>query len=401
VTPIKCVTVAGHICLDIIPDLEHLPAGQFLRLFQPGHLVSVGRALLSTGGPVSNTGLALHILGIPTRLIAKVGEDTFGQAILHIAHQYSARLADGIRVDSQVHTSYTVIINPPGMDRFFLHYAGANDAFYASDINYGLVAESDLFHFGYPPVMRTMYVAGGRELVEIFHLAKATGVTTSLDMAFPDPTSEAAQADWRKILQTVLPYVDIFVPSVEELLFLLRRDLYVEICQSSGSSDVLLGVSPELLGELGQELLDCGAKIVLLKLGYRGAYLRTADESALHSLGKACPDSLEDWAEQELWAPCFSVQVAGTTGSGDATIAGLLSAILRGLSPGPALTTAVAVGACNVEAPDALGGLRSWENTMARITSGWERQPLDLSNAGWMPEPSTGLWIGPATRKRI
>jgi sugar/nucleoside kinase (ribokinase family) len=344
--------------------------------------------------------LALHTLGIPTRLAAKIGADFFGQAILQILSNYDRRMTDGITVEPKVHTSYTVIINPPDTDRIFLHYTGANDVFYANDIDYRLVAESDLFHFGYPTVMKTMYTSGGRELVEVFRLAKATGVTTSLDTAFPDPTSLAAQANWGKILQAVLPYVDIFAPSVEELLFLLRRPLYAKMARSSGTNDILPGITPELLTELSQELLDFGVKIVLFKLGYRGAYLRTSDLGALRNLGKAFSTNQEEWAEQELWASCFCVQVAGTTGSGDATIAGLLSAILRGFTPRHALTAAVAVGACNVEASDALSGLRPWEETIGRIASGWVRRPLDLSNAGWMLDSESGLWISPISKQK-
>ena len=69
--------VAGHLCLDIIPGLGHLQSGEFLRLFQPGHLIEVGPAAFSTGGAVPNTGLALHRLGVRTQLIAIVGSDLF------------------------------------------------------------------------------------------------------------------------------------------------------------------------------------------------------------------------------------------------------------------------------------------------------------------------------------
>jgi sugar/nucleoside kinase (ribokinase family) len=399
VTLTKRAIVAGHICLDIIPGLEDLPTGQFINLLQPGHLINIGEAHLSTGGPVSNTGLALHTLGVPTKLAAKVGMDFFGRAILEILENYDRRLTDGVKVEPQVRTSYTVIINPPGIDRIFLHYVGANDDFYASDIDYRLVAESDLFHFGYPPVMKTMYISGGRELARVFQLAKATGVTTSLDMAFPDPASYAAQVDWREILSAVLPHVDIFAPSVEEFLFLLHRSLYTDMIQSSGTNDILPAITPELLGELSREILDIGVKIVLFKLGYRGAYLRTSSSGALQNLGRAFSNNQEEWAEQELWAPCFRVQVAGTTGSGDATISGLLSAILRGFAPHNALTAAVAVGACNVEAPDALSGLRPWDETIQRVASGWMRQPLDLTSAGWIPDPGSGLWLSPISRR--
>ena len=49
--------VAGHICLDVIPDLSGSPAETFQRAFAPGRLVEVGPIAFSTGGPVTNTGL--------------------------------------------------------------------------------------------------------------------------------------------------------------------------------------------------------------------------------------------------------------------------------------------------------------------------------------------------------
>ena len=111
-------------------------------------------------------------------------------------------------------------------------------------------------------------------------------------------------------------------------------------------------------------------------------------------MGSAAPCDLQAWAEQELWAPCFRVNVVGTTGSGDATIAGFLSALLRGFSPRRAVNAAVAVGACNVEAADALSGIRSWEETLARIQAGWERHSMVLDTPGWSFAPEDGLWVG-------
>ncbi len=121
-----------------------------------------------------------------------------------------------------------------------------------------------------------------------------------------------------------------------------------------------------------------GAKIVGLKLGSRGMYLRTGRAGCHRDRsggpGLSNPDA---WAGVELWAPCFKVDVAGTTGSGDATIAGFLAGLLRGLPVEEALTMAVAVGACKVEAVDALSGIRGWEEICRRRLGGWERQPLE------------------------
>ena len=103
--------------------------------------------------------------------------------------------------------------------------------------------------------MRSMFIDNGLSLTEIFRRARRTGITTSLDMAFPDPSSEAGQADWRSILESVLPHVDIFIPSVEEILFMLRRQTYEEMCAAISDSNILPLVTPELLSDLSQELI--------------------------------------------------------------------------------------------------------------------------------------------------
>lgn len=390
------VVAAGHICLDVIPNMDHLPAGQFGALLQPGHTVAVGPAAFSTGGPVSNTGLALYRLGVPVRLVAKIGADPFGQIVRQLVEQIDPGLAQGLVVAPDADTSYTVIVSPPGVDRIFLHCPGANDTFGPEDVDVQLAAGASLFHFGYPPLMRRMYSQDGEELAEVFRRVKATGVTTSLDMAFPDPSSPGGQANWRAILRRVLPMVDVFLPSIEELLMMIEPEQYRQLANSSGGHGVLAGVRPELLSRLSGEMLAMGAKVVVFKLGERGLYLRTASRGALAGMGCGAPADPAAWAGQELWAPCYQVKVVGTTGSGDATIAGFLSALLRGLPPRQALNMAVAVGACNVEAADALSGLLGWEETVSRVRQGWPRLPLHVAAPGWAWSDTDQLWTGPS-----
>lgn len=393
--PPKSAVVAGHICLDIIPGFDTVPDGQFLSLLRPGKMITAGPATLATGGAVSNTGLSLFRLGIPTQLIAKVGNDSFAEAVRHIVSSYHPDLTRGMLVDEQAGTSYTVILSPPGLDRMFLHYLGPNQTFSPADIDYQLIEQADLFHFGYPPVMREFYKGGGAGLVQMLRRAKAAGATTSIDLTFPDPLSESGRLDWRPIFVAALPYTDVFSPNVEELLFLLRRPTFERL---SERGEVLRQVTPDLLAEVSDELLGLGAKIIMLKLGDCGAYLRTAGKDALETLGRAAPSDLAVWAGREFMAPCFRVNVVGTTGSGDATIAGLLSAFLRGLSPEDSLTIAVAVGACNVEAADALSGVPTWPVLMQRLQTGWERLPTRIATGAWQWQPEPGLWTSPRDR---
>ena len=387
--PVSAV-VAGHICLDVIPDLDPLTEDSFREAFRPGRLIEVGVALFSAGGPVSNTGLALHILGIPTGLVAKVGADHFGTIIREIVESYGSGLSAELKIDAATSTPYSVIISPPGIDRLFLHHPGAAGSFGVEDIDFGLLERSTLFHFGYPPLMRRMYRNGGRELAELFERARATGVTTSLDLSYPDPASESGRVDWREILEAVFPFVDVFAPSLDELLFMLRRPLFEELSQQRPQRSP---AQPPLLHELGEELMELGVGVAAIKLGERGLYLKTGTPERISALGRARPSDPAAWADRELWAPCFEVDVAGTTGAGDATVAGLLAALLRGLGAEDALTAAVAVGACNVERTDALSGLRSWEETLARVRSDWHRLPLELDDPDWRWDRRRQSWV--------
>lgn len=383
------VVVAGHICLDILPQFDPATPFDFHKQFRPGSLTRVGPALFSTGGAVANTGLAFHRLGLPTRLVALTGDDDFGRTVRRIIDGCDPQLGQGIIPVTGETTSYSIIISPPGIDRLFLHCPGANDAFSAENVSSAALSATALMHFGYPPIMRRMYMEAGDELVRLFRRAKDAGVTTSLDLCSVDPATEPGQIDWRLILERVLPRVDVFTPSLDELLFMLDRRAF----EQAIASGMRLWISddPSRLPELGRQLIEMGVGIALIKLGDLGTALFTAEADRLAGMGRAKPMDIRAWAGQELWGPCFKVRVAGTTGAGDATIAGFLSGLLRGLGPEGSLAMANAVGAFSVEAADSSSGLPDWETVQNRVAAGWERlKPIEL--AGWLWKDKEGLW---------
>ncbi|MCB0196411.1 MAG: carbohydrate kinase family protein [Anaerolineae bacterium] len=385
--PSKICIVAGHICLDVIPAINEV--GDFASTFRPGRLIETGPVLMATGGAVSNTGQTLYKLGIDTRLMGKIGNDAFGQATLDIIQRLAPHLTGGMHITPDEASSYTIILSPPGTDRLFLHCPGPNDTFGANDIDYDGLEQADLFHFGYPPLMKRFYQDDGAELITMFRRAKSTGVTTSLDMAMPDPNAPSGQANWPVILKNTLPFVDLFVPSIEEVLLTLYPDIFAQV--SEGETPI----TPQLMSNIATDLLAMGAKIVLLKAGHLGMYLRSADAARLQQAGRAQPLDTARWANREFWVPNFQTKAVGTTGAGDSAIAGFLAALLRDLSPAESVTVAAAVGACNVEAHDALSGIRSWEETIARINAGWPRPQLDLDSPGWRFDTTRQLWLGP------
>ena len=393
------VIVAGHICFDVIPRL--LGAGEdFFKAFKPGKLIDIGEAAVSTGGPVSNTGIGLLKLGAKTSLMGKVGTDFFGRAILEKLREIG--LDKSMTVVEGEHTSYTLAITPPKIDRIFLHCRGTNNTFGFEDVNYDIVAKTKVFHFGYPPLMKRIYEHNGAELTRIFQRAKEAGATTSLDMALPDPSSPAGKEDWDQALRNTLPFVDLYLPSGEETLFMLDRKTFTARRAEAGRRDVLDCLHYEDLAAVAAKVLAYGAKVVVLKCGHLGMYVRTAPLKALQDFGAWPPRSLEHWADRELWEPAFHVEnVASATGSGDSAIAGFLAAYVRGLSLEQCLKYGCAVGAFNVTAFDAVSGIKSWDETTQAIEAGWGKKPVPLleREPQWRFDAAARTWHGPLDRR--
>jgi sugar/nucleoside kinase (ribokinase family) len=385
------IIVAGHCCLDIIPSFASTADGEL----HPGKLVDVGPALLAPGGTVSNVGLSLSRLGAPVRLVGKVGDDHFGRILLALYRERDTALADGMIVSPGEVTSYSVVISPPGSDRIFLHCSGANHTFSAADLLAQSFEGAAILHFGYPPLMRGMYRNGGADLAAIMREARQHSLFTSLDMALPDPASEAGRVDWRALLQQVLPFVGAFLPSIEETLFMLDRARYDELRAQYGMAGVIKDVDAALLAHLSDELLSWGARIIGLKLGDQGFYLRTTKD-----LGGASLSNSSAWANRELLVPCFQTAVAGTTGAGDATIAGLLMAVLTGMEPETSIRSAVAVGAYSVEQVDATSGVPRWDEAQRRLQTDWATCPVRINLEGWRWDGMAKVWYGPSDRTR-
>jgi sugar/nucleoside kinase (ribokinase family) len=177
---------------------------------------------------------------------------------------------------------------------------------------------------------------------------------------------------------------------------MLHRPLFEEFAALPDTVRPLQHITPALVSEMGQQLLSMGAKIVALKLGERGLYLRTAGADVLSRMSQSKID-VAAWANRELWMPCFAADVVGTTGAGDATIAGFLTDLAFGGTPESSLEIACAVGACSVEAVDAISGIRTWSQIALRLAKGWPQLPLafDIALAGWHWDAENKVWVGP------
>jgi sugar/nucleoside kinase (ribokinase family) len=392
------VMVAGHLCIDITPRFPSGVDYQLDKMFSPGVLTTIAEPVFSTGGPVSNTGLAMDKLGMDVALNGKVGDDAFAGIIKELIGPEKAM---SLKVVPGQNTSYTIVFAVPGVDRFVMHNPGTNDTFGPEDIDYDAAKNCRLFHFGYPPLMKRMYENNGAELARIYSKVKGLGVTTSLDMAMPDPKGSGGMADWIEILKRVLPYVDIFVPSIEEITFMLNRDLFDRKKARSAGADPVLAYDAEDCAQIANRLHSMGVKIVVIKCGIRGVYLHTLGKEAIADIGPAPPEDITAWSNREIWAASFKTEkFASALGAGDATIAGFLCGLVRGFPPQQALSIANTVGWQNVQAVDALSGISDWKTVLELIKNKNRPQnDTNLDESKWQYCTEYEVYYGPQDKK--
>lgn len=316
------IAVAGHLCLDIAPLL-----GKNANL-EPGRLVEVGPLSISLGGSVANTGRALTDLGATVTPFAAIGDDELGELLLAKLDSQGFA-APQLAVSSQLTTSYSLVIETPGVDRTFWHHTGANDEFDGTSVT---LDGHDLLHVGYPTLLPGLLVDDGRPLHKLLARARSASLTTSLDLAVVDRSSVVGTLDWSAILASAFTECDIASPSLDDLTSALRLDE---------------PYSPELVDELADRMLDQGVAVVAISAGRYGLRLRTGSAERLRRGGKILSPLADSWANRAITIPPLWVSNPVTTnGAGDASTAGLLFALTRGATP--AIATALAAASSAV-----------------------------------------------------
>lgn len=370
----KKIVVAGLICLDLTPQFTGERATDFYELLQPGKIVNAKGITVSGGGAVSNTGLSLVKLGGNVHLMTKLGNDFFGELLEKELDSYP--VAKTILHTDEAATSYTIVIAVPGYDRLFIHDVGCNDFLNWEELDYDVIQEASIFHFGYPQSMKRFYYDNASELVKMYQRVKKLGTATSLDMALADPREEAGKVNWRNAVERVIPYVDIFLPSVEELSYAIDQEGFQRLNQEAARQKKSFAevVSLKYVKMLADRLLLWGGRIVLIKCGVQGMFLKTASQERLQEIGGGLAEHVTDWGDQELYMPCFEPDcVRSGTGAGDVSIAAFLLALQRAYPMKRCVELAAAAGAACVASYDAWSEIPSLEALNRKIEEGWKQ----------------------------
>lgn len=257
--------------------------GELLIDFTPHGLSEQGLPLYerNPGGAPANVLAALAKLGRRTAFIGAVGDDAFGRYLSGVLD------SSGIDTDGLVHTAEAgttlafVHLDESG-DRSFTFYRqpGADHMLRTSDIDFSRIASARVFHFG---SLSMTHEPSRTATLEAASHAKRSGVAVSYDPNLRLSLWDSADTAKERILEG-MRFANIVKLSEEELLFL------------TGTDELERGT--KLLME--QYPLD----LLLVTRGAAGSYCRTGKATANHA--------------------GYKVDVADTTGAGDAFLAGIL-----------------------------------------------------------------------------
>jgi sugar/nucleoside kinase (ribokinase family) len=372
----RSIIVAGHVCLDLTPTLETTPA------IEPGRLIGVGPLAISPGGCVSNTGLALAALGVPTQLIADAGSDELGRVLVELLAASAADTTGIARLEGRL-TSYSIVVDFPGRDRTFWHHIGANADFDGRGVVDRIEAamptnaapigpegaggdREPILHLGYVTHLPRLYAEGGSALARLVGAASSAGATVSIDVAEIDPASEARAVDWERLLALVLPAVDIMKASVDDLTAMMPGHA---------------GIGPIKWADL---LVKLGAAVAVVTAAADGLYVRTGSEGRIREASRTLGTALDDWSNRELWVPALAARVLATTGAGDSAAAGFLAGLAQGGGPARCALLSAAAAAARIS---------GWPIGDARQTEAEWRPSRDV-RSGWTVGPDR-VYHGP------
>ncbi|MHA4807989.1 carbohydrate kinase family protein [Flavitalea flava] len=198
------VIVVGELNVDFI-------------LNQIGSFPSIGKEVLARqmtltlGSSSAIFASNLSSLGTNVAFTGKIGKDIFGDLVL-LSLQRKGVNTDNIIQSEAFNTGATVVLNFDE-DRAMITHPGAMDHLTPEDINQEQWHQARHLHFS------SYFLQPGLKphTAALFQAAKKAGLTTSFDTQW-DPLET-----WEMDFEHILPFVDVFLPNENELLFLTGK----------------------------------------------------------------------------------------------------------------------------------------------------------------------------------
>lgn len=200
------VIVIGELNVDLI-------LGGFKGVLpEMGKEINASEMIMTLGSSTAIMAANLSVLGPKVTFIGRVGKDSFANQIFDNLKEKKVDTSNIIQSD-EYKTGITVSC-AYGDNRYAVTYPGAMDHLTIKDIKPESLREARHMHYSSVFFQKGMKP----DLVTLFKMAKDLGLTTSLDCQW-DPYEK-----WDIDLMELLPFVDVFLPNLEELELLTGTD---------------------------------------------------------------------------------------------------------------------------------------------------------------------------------
>ncbi len=267
---------------------------------------------LRAGGCSLNTASVLNKLGVETAIIGKVGRDIFGDFLHGIIRERGIDVGPVVR-DPGVKTSSVIVMISTNGERSFLYCPGSAEAMTIDDIDFGVIKRSRIVHVAGVMKLESL------DVVETLRRIKEAGALVSLE------TDWDVRGRWLEWIGPCLPYVDIFLPSLEEAKM---------ICGKQQPEDVI------------KFFMDgYGIETIALKMGIDGCWIQAGRD--------------------RIRIPSYDVKTVDASGAGDAFAGGFLAGYSKGWDMETVGRFASACGAMCVTEIGTTEGIRSMDETLA------------------------------------
>ena len=263
----------GEALIDFIPEVK----GERLK--------DVPSFTRVAGGAPANVIGAVTKLGIPSKMLTKLGDDPFGDYIIDVLNDAGIDTSN-IERDQEGETALAFVSLAADGNRDFKFYRknSADLRYSVDDIPEDILDDCGMIHFCSVDLVESPMKEAHKKLID---MAIEQGVKVSFDPNLRFSLWDDLDA-LKKTVNDFIPYADIIKISDEELEFI------------TGKTDIKDAVP---------DLLSGRAKYVIYTKGADGAEIYTKDGV--------------------VEAPGYSIDVRDTTGAGDSFIGAFLFCILR------------------------------------------------------------------------
>lgn len=313
------LSAVGFVVLDVLcAHADEMPPR--------GGALFVDQMTMTVAGTAGATALDCAMLGLDVQVVTELGKDVMGDWL--VAEMQSNGLnTDMVSRHSSMQTSMSMLPISSDGTRSAYFVPGTSNTFSLDDAGIEKAVDANIVHMGGTGLLANF---DGESTFKLLKRAKELGQTTVFDLILANPETI-------KLVEPLLPYIDYFVPSIEE-------------------ASAMAGVkTPQ---DAAAWFKGKGVKNAVITLEGAGVFAHSESGDSFH-------------------LPSHEIDVVDTTGCGDSFTAGIIVGISKGWTVKESARFANTVAAHVARGLGSQGMLKNFEETVAAMNA-WPLRTAEI-----------------------